>query len=246
MDLFQLTAAFILGFIATFFFVATGGVGLITTPGLIFLGLNPQTAIATDLFAMLGGRLGGLVGFRKSGHLDLSLGIKLSLIAALGALIGAQLLLAIDEQIMRRILSLVMVALLIFLLLKPDVGVDDSPPNSSLLILGYSLFFLIGLWGTLFGAGALSFGTVILLFIFRKRFLEVAALLMPIGLSIGVAGLITFGYYNVIDWWVGVVVMAGKFLGGYLGSLMAIKAGDKLIRWIFIGVVLVSAIGLNL
>jgi hypothetical protein len=152
MDILQLVAAFSIGAVATFMFVATGGVGLITTPSLIFLGLSPQTAIATDLFAMLGGRLGGLAGFLKTGQLDVKLALRLSVIAALGSIVGAQLLLAIDEQIMRQVLSMVLLLLLGFLILKPKAGTDTIEPSRIKVLFGHTLFFFVGMWDTLIGA----------------------------------------------------------------------------------------------
>ncbi|MCB1691527.1 MAG: sulfite exporter TauE/SafE family protein [Pseudomonadales bacterium] len=247
MDVLQLGIAFLLGMVATFMFVATGGVGLITTPGLIFLGLPPQAAIATDLFAMLGGRLGGLVGFRKTNRLDLALGFRLSAISAAEAVVGAHLLLAIDQEVMRRVLGVMLVVMLVFLVARPAVGTQqDGKLSTSRVVLGHALFFFVGLWGTLIGAGVISLGSAVLLFIFKKEFLESAALLSLIGLAIGGAGMLIFGYNDAIDWWVGVVLMAGKFLGGYAGSLAAVRVGNTWIRRLFILVVLVSAILLNL
>jgi len=108
------------------------------------------------------------------------------------------------------------------------------------------LFFLVGMWGTLIGAGVISLGSAVLLFIFNKRFLETAALLSVIGLAIGLVGMVMFGFNGIIDWPVGIVLLLGKLLGGYFGSLAAVKAGDKWVRYVFIVVVLVSAVALNL
>ncbi|MCB1646110.1 MAG: sulfite exporter TauE/SafE family protein [Pseudomonadales bacterium] len=245
-DALLLVAAFMLGLVPTFLFVATGGVGLITTPGLIHLGLSPQTAIATDLFAMLGGRLGGLAGFRKAGAIDMQLALRLSVVCAVGSVIGAQLLLALDEQLIRHGLSVVLLLLLVFLFLKPDAGLVTGEAGPLRRAMGYLLMFIVGIWGTLIGAGVISLGSAVLLFIFRKRFIETAALLTLVGLAIGLVGMVMFGSYGVIDWPLGLALLAGKSVGGYFGSLRAIRVGDKWIRWLFAVVVLLSAISLNL
>ena len=246
MDLAQLSAAFAIGLVATALFVATGGVGLITTPSLIFLGLAPQVAIATDLFAMLGGRLGGLLGFRRAGQLDLALALRLSLIAAAGAVLGAQLLLRIDETLVRRALGVVLVVLLAFLLLRPGAGTHESDPPPSHRATAHVLFFFVGLWGTLVGAGFISLGSAVLLVLLRRTFLESAALLTLIGLAIGGVGLMVFGVSGIIDWPVGLALLVGKALGGYLGSLAATRVGNRAVRWAFIAVVLASALALHL
>ena len=46
-DVLDLIATLAVGFAATFVFVTTGGVGMITIPALIFLGLSPQAAAAS-------------------------------------------------------------------------------------------------------------------------------------------------------------------------------------------------------
>ena len=76
-DPLTLLATFAIGFAATFAFVTTGGVGMVTIPALIFLGLSPQAAIATDIFALFGGRLGGLLGLLREGKVDVALGLGL-------------------------------------------------------------------------------------------------------------------------------------------------------------------------
>ncbi len=244
--LIQPLLAFLIGGAATFMFVATGGVGLITTPSLIFLGLSPQAAIATDLFAMLGGRLGGLIGFRKTSQIDFKLAATATAVACVGALVGAQILLAVDESLMRKALGWILIVLLVFLVMKPAVGQEKVAPKTWQIYLGYSLFFLVGLWGTLIGAGVISLGSAVMLFLFHKTFIETAALLTIIGLGIGLVGMVVFGINQVIDWPIGIALLLGKYLGGYFGSMTAVKVGDKWIRWLFIFVVLVSGVGLSL
>jgi uncharacterized membrane protein YfcA len=239
----DLIATFCIGCAATFVFVSTGGVGMITLPALIFLGLSPQAAIATDLFALFGGRLGGLLGLLREGKVDFPLGLRLGAVSALGAIAGAFTLLAVSDVLMKRLLGVFLLLLLSLLLLRPKVGVAvaEEPPSARREAVGALLFLPVGFWGTLVGAGFLNLGGAVLLFVFRKTFLQTAGILTLVGLAVALAALAVFGSHGAIVWPLGFAMLAGKATGGYFGARYAVKAGDAKIRVLFAGVVLVSA-----
>jgi uncharacterized membrane protein YfcA len=54
-EFYSLTAVFLVGVAASVIGTMVGGGSLLSIPLLIFLGLPPQVAIATDRFAALGG-----------------------------------------------------------------------------------------------------------------------------------------------------------------------------------------------
>lgn len=242
-DVLDLIATFAVGFAATFVFVTTGGVGMITIPALIFLGLSPQAAIATDLFALFGGRLGGLAGLLREGKVDLALGARLGAFSAAGAVAGAFTLLIVPQELMKRLLGVFLLLLLGLLLLRPKVGVAAAaePPSARRAALGALLFLPVGFWGTLVGSGFLNLGGAVLLVLFRKTFLETAGILTIVGLAVAVAALAVFGSHGTIVWPMGIAMLVGKAAGGYLGARYAVKAGDAKIRLLFAGVVIVAA-----
>jgi uncharacterized protein len=78
--------AFLIGLIAaTLGAIATGG-GLISVPGMIFLGLSPASAIATTRLNLLGGGITAVYRYSKAGaiqkkHLGYFLFVSLALSA---------------------------------------------------------------------------------------------------------------------------------------------------------------------
>src|SRR5262245_26432885 len=240
-------ATFTVGFAATFAFVTTGGVGLVTIPALVFLGLSPQAAVATDIFALLGGRLGGLLGLLRGEKLDVALGLRLGAATAVGAVAGAFALLRLSEELARQLLAVVLVGLLALLVLRPRVGVDAAQPVSAARRwVGTLLFVPIGFWSTLIGAGFLNLGSAVLLVLLRKTFLETAGVLTIVGLVVAVIGTAIFGSQGAIVWSLGLAMLAGKAAGGYLGARYAVALGERRVRWLFVAVVLLSALRLFL
>jgi uncharacterized membrane protein YfcA len=243
----DLIVTFCVGFAATFAFVTTGGVGMITIPALIFLGLSPQAAIATDLFALFGGRLGGLLGLLREGKVDVRFGVQLGAFAGIGAIGGALTLLSVPEPVMKRLLGVFLLALLALLLLRPNVGVSAAEaPSAGRRAVGALLFVPVGFWGTLVGSGFLNLGSAVLLFVFRKTFLETAGILTFVGLAVALAALAVFGTQGTIVWPLAISMLAGKAIGGYFGARYAAKAGDGKVRILFALVVVASAVQLLL
>lgn len=246
MDMLQLSLVFAVGAVSTFFFVASGGVGLVTLPALILMGLSPHVAIATDLFALLGGRLGGMIGLAKAGKLDYKLALKLSVVTAIGAVAGAFTLLSIDEQLMKQILGVFLFVMLGFLVFKPKIGIQSGAPSSLAIGICFVLFVLVGFWGTLVAAGFLSLGSAILLFVMHRSFIESAAILTVVGFVVGLVALVVYSAHGTINWEVGFALLAGKLIGGLFGAKFAIRIGDEWIRRIFMVVVTISVIKMML
>ncbi len=70
MDLQLLLILILFGFLAAFIDSVVGGGGLIALPALLFLGLNPTTAIATSKLASTIGLSTSTISFYRSGKID--------------------------------------------------------------------------------------------------------------------------------------------------------------------------------
>ena len=247
LDALRLVTTALIGFGATFLFVSTGGVGMITVPALVFLGLSPQAAIATDIFALFGGRLGGLVGLWREDKVDIALGVRLGVVTAVGSILGALTLLSVPADVMKRLLAVFLVVLLGLLSVRPRFGVDQVQEVSARRrMLGTLLFLPVGFWATLVGAGFLNLGGAVLLLVFRRTFLQTAGVLTLVGLAAAIAGLVVFGSRGSIVWPLGIAMLFGKAAGGYCGARFAVRVGERRIRWLFVVVVLASALQLGL
>ena len=217
---------------------------MVTMPALVLLGLSPQSAIATDMFALFGGRIGGLVALLRAGKVEVGLGLRLSVLTAIGGLAGAYALLAVPAALMERLIAVFLVVLSLALLLMPSVGVGGKKPEQVSVqrqCVGAAGFLGVGFVGTFVGAGFLSIGSALLLFVFRKSFLQAAGLLTIVGMATASSALLVLGSHGTIVWPIGLSMMAGKAFGGYLGARTAVKLGEGRIRLLFIAVVALSA-----
>ena len=88
----------ITGFIAAFIDTVVGGGGLISLPALLFVGMSPVSAIATNKVAASMGATIGFASFVRSGHVDFSTIKYLLPLSFIGSICGASILKLIKKE----------------------------------------------------------------------------------------------------------------------------------------------------
>ncbi|MCA9460331.1 MAG: sulfite exporter TauE/SafE family protein, partial [Nanoarchaeota archaeon] len=168
----QIILTFIIGVLASFIGAIVGSGGLISIPFLMFLGLPPQIAIATNKFGAVGLSIGSITKFKKEKKIIWKYILPFSILAIIGGIIGAKLLINIDEDYLSKIVGLILLILLPFIFLKKDLGIKNKKPSKQMKIIGSIIYFLLMIFGGFFGggAGALIITTLIYFFGFKIIF----------------------------------------------------------------------------
>src|ERR1700679_3532584 len=110
----HLIISFLAGFGSGFVGAATGGAGLISIPALIFLGLSPSSAIATNAFASFGMVTSAVPKYAKAKQLRLKPVLKLIPLTIAGGFIGSKLLVHVhvDDTIFSVVIGVIMLVLI--------------------------------------------------------------------------------------------------------------------------------------
>ncbi|RYD80601.1 MAG: hypothetical protein EOP84_11865, partial [Verrucomicrobiaceae bacterium] len=119
-----------------------GGGGVITLPVLLSCGLPAPLALGTNKLQASFGSVSAAVHYVRHGLVSLKecrLGILATLI---GSAVGAIAVQSIDPQLIEQLIPWLLVAILLYTVLRPNAGSQDHPPR-----LHPSAFF------TLFGLG---------------------------------------------------------------------------------------------
>ncbi len=235
-----IAAGFACGFINTL----AGSGSLITLPLLIFLGLPANVANGTNRVAILFQNIVGVSSFRQQKVLDFRRGSLLAIPAIIGAIIGAQIAVNLDEETLRRVIGGLMVVMLIVLLVRPKrwlVGrpemLGKHPGWMQLLI-----FFFIGAYGGFIQAGVGIFLLAGLVLISGYDLVRANAVKVLIILFFTAFALIVFVLNDQVRWFVGLILAIGNMFGAWVASRMAVKRGAGFVRWLLIAVVAVSAV----
>lgn len=241
-------AIFWVGLVGAFIGAGVGGSGLIIVPGIIFLGLSPQAAVATNQFGLIGETLGSWLLLHKAKKIDYRLAFKLSFLAAAGAAAGAATLIHLDSKLVEKLVGLLVLGVGLAVYRKKEVGTETAKLGKLQHRVGiaYVLYSVVGFWGGLFGAGFGLLARYILLFGFRKSLLESAGVSKLTTVAIAVVSIPIFLSKGLFDWNSAVPLFIGMVVGSLFGIRYALKIGDEKLRMLFLVMVVISGLKLLL
>lgn len=250
MNLVEQFILFLVSLVAnTFSAFSGGGAGLLQFPVLIFLGLSFGVALATHKVASVALGLGAVLRYLRTSQLERQF-VALMLVSGLpGVVLGGSLILQVPDRWAEIALGLLTGGLGIYSMLKTDLGQQHRPQHrdhNGLILGGLMLFFLGFLNGSL-TSGTGLFVTIWLVMWFGMDYQRaVAYTLILVGLFWNGTGAVTLGILGDIRWdWLPALLL-GSLLGGYLGSHLAIKHGNRWIKRAFEVITLLVSVKLIL
>ena len=139
----QIWLTFLIGILSSFIGALVGWGWLISIPFLIFLGLPPQIAIATNKFGAVWLSIWSLIKFKKEKKIMWEYTIYFSILAIIWSIIGANILLKIDKDYLQNIVGIVWLVLLPFVFLKKELGIIKNKTSISKNIIGSIVYFIL-------------------------------------------------------------------------------------------------------
>jgi hypothetical protein len=211
-----------------------GGGSFIAFPALLFSGVAPIAANATNTVALWVGVTASTGAYRK--HLDLSrrVMIPLAVTSVIGGVVGAYLLLHTPAQTFLRVLPWLMLgATLLFIFgsrlarSKEGLGADIS---TSALVIASIFELIVAVYGGYFGGGVGILNLAMLAAVGMTDIHAMNALKVVLGGIINGIAVITFVIAGAVVWKQGTVMIAGAILGGYFGARYSLKLPQAWIR----------------
>ncbi len=235
--LFELVFLLLAGFFGGVLNSIAGGGSFITFPALIFVGIPPIMANATNTFASCAGYISGTYAFRKeiSDHKDELLLIMI--ISLIGGFFGAWLLLQTPEAVFREAIPWLMLFASVLFIFggKINSGLKKisshhqhaSSIGGALLLI---MLFGVSTYGGFFNAGL---GIIILSYLALAGHTNINTmnglkLLVSSTVSLFAIGL--FIYNDVIVWYQGTIVLSGTLAGGYVAAQVSRQLPQQQVR----------------
>lgn len=241
-----LILVFSVGVLASFIGAMVGSGGLISIPFLIFMGLPPQIAIATNKFGSIGLSLGAVLKFLKEKKIIWEYVLPFSIISLSAAYIGANILLNINQEILSKIVGIIILLMLPTIFLKKEIGLKRNSVTKTKRGIGYLLYFLIMIFGGFFGGGGGTLILYVLIIFFGFTIIEANATDMIPWFAMSFSALMIFMMNGIVNYLYGIVLFGGMLVGGYVGAHTAIKKGNAWVKAVFVTVIVASAIKLIL
>lgn len=235
MDTEILAFLIIMGFVASFIDAAAGGGGLISLPALMWVGVPPVNALATNKMAAVMGAASSFITFVRSGKMDIELIKKLFPLSLIGSFAGVLVVREISPEFLRPFIVVMLILVFLYTIFKKEWGREAKGKK----IEGRELFLsgvvavVIGFYDGFFGPGTGTF----LLFAFIMigfDFLGATANTKALNFASNLSAMLLFWYLDLVIFEYAIPMGIAMILGAYAGSRMAINKGVAYVRPMFI------------
>jgi uncharacterized protein len=212
-----------------------GGGSFIAFPALLFSGVPPIAANATNTVALWVGVTASSGAYRR--HLDLSrrVMVPLTVTSVIGAIAGAYLLLHTPAQTFLRVLPWLMLgATLLFMfgnrLARGSRGSIAADASTSALAVASLFELIVAVYGGYFGGGVGILNLAMLAALGMTDIHAMNALKSILGIAINGVAAVVFVVKGAIYWPQAIVMILGALLGGYFGAHYAQRLPQAWVR----------------
>jgi uncharacterized membrane protein YfcA len=235
LDLHTYLFLFVAGVLGGALNAVAGGGSFVAFPALMFAGVAPIPANATNAVALWVGVTASSGAYRK--HLDISrrVMVPLAVTSVVGGIGGAFLLLHTPAHTFLRVLPWLMLgATLLFVFgRKLSRGsksglAHDATTNAIVVAAIFEL--VVAVYGGYFGGGVGIMNLAMLAALGMTDIHAMNALKVLLGGIINAMAVVTFTLAKAVAWKPGVVMIAGAIVGGYFGAHYAQKLPQPWIR----------------
>lgn len=235
---------FATGLSAGFVDSIAGGGGLITLPVLLAVGLPPQMALGTNKLQGSFGTLSASYNYIKKGQIHLLDCLKGIVFTFIGAVAGSWAVQLAAPGLLKHVIPVLLLLVLAYIAFSPRLGDEDRRP-----LVRHNLFFLIfglllGFYDGFFGPGTGSFWMAALCIFLGLNMAKAAGMTRVMNFTSNIVALSVFAVGHNVLYEIGLIMALGQIIGARLGSNLAMNKGARIIRPIFLTVVLLTIIKL--
>jgi uncharacterized membrane protein YfcA len=221
--------------------VVTGATSLITVPVLLSFGVEPRTALATNMLALACLSAGAVEVFFKSGEIERPGLPWLLALTFAGSVAGALLVFEVRQNLIRIIVAVAM--LTVGLAVLHPLPRDDIPRSRTpARVTAYVVTFILAIYGGFFSGGYVTILTAAWTALLHMPFKHAVATTKLANLVSSLAAVAIFAARGAIDWRLGVLVSAAAFLGAMLGARWTLALNELWLRRVFFIAVLMLAL----
>lgn len=225
-----LASLFGVSLLAGFVDSIAGGGGLLTVPALLWAGLPPAAAIATNKLQASFGSFSAAVKFVRGGEVS-PRAMKAEIACALaGGLAGAAVLQVVDAGVLKDLIPFLLIGIALYLMLSPKAGDLNAHRR-----LGEGAFAVmvctgIGFYDGIFGPGTGTFFAMAFVSLAGFNLRKATAHTKVLNFTSNIASLLGFLAGGAIVWTVGLVMAVGAYAGAQAGAHLVIRNGARIVR----------------
>jgi len=222
-----------------------GGGGLISLPAYFAVGLPPHVALATNKFSSCCGTLVAVVRFWRAGKVHLPTGLSATAGALAGSACGTRVALLLSPEAVHTVLLVLVPCVAVVFLARaklfPERAAGDVEVRHALAkaaLVGLT----VGFYDGFFGPGTGTFLGIAFHFALRMDLVSASGNARLTNLASNAGSLTVFLLNGRVLFPLALMTAAGGIAGNLLGSQLAVRKGDRVIRPLMV-VMLVLLLG---
>ncbi|MBH1936526.1 sulfite exporter TauE/SafE family protein [Streptomyces sp. AV19] len=254
MSIWEALAVFAAGIGAGTINVVVGSGTLFTFPVLLATGLPPVTANVSNTLGLVTGNISGAVGYRRELRGQRGRIVRFGLVALVGGLAGAILLLALPSKAFDAIVPALIALALVLVILQPRLaralarrrernGTAPHADGGIALLLG---LLLASAYGGYFGAAQGVMYLSLMGLLLHDDLQRVNALKNVLAAVVNGVAALFFVFAAEVDWTAVALIAVGSTLGAQLGAKVARRLSPTVLRGVIVAVGLVAIVQLLL
>ncbi|KUH34430.1 permease [Thermococcus celericrescens] len=220
-----------LGLLVGFLVGLTGvGGGALMTPSLIFLGVEPLTAVGTDLLYATVTRIFGVFFHGRRGRMRYDIALRLFAGSIPAIILGGIILREIDREVLNDyltlLLGLILVVSAVLSLLKGEIHIPIKPRWAYVYLLG----FVVGLTVQFTSVGAGVIVSFTLMNVARIGPRDVVGVTITYGLALSALSFLNYVGMGSVDYALAGALIAGTIPGVYAGTNVNSRADRERLK----------------
>ena len=231
----------ILFFLTSVVGVVTGSNSLITVPVMFQFGIDEKVAVATNMFGLTFMAVGGTIPFVRRRMIDYRKVSPLIVLTLAGSALGAALVGMISHGALKLIVSIAMIAVAAFILIRRENGRAKTVVQPKYALV-YLLTFVLAIYGGLYSGGYVTILTAMLVAFFAMPFSEAVGATKLINVFSSLVASAVFIRLGLVDFKLGLMLAAVMFAGAYAGAHYASRMSEVWLRRIFLSTVVLLAL----
>lgn len=243
-NILEVLLLFGVGILTAFINVMAGGGSTITLPILLFLGLDAPIANGTNRVGLLSQNISGILSFKNENVSQFKLSLKLSLLTLPGAVIGAFFATKISNELFHKILGIVMIGIVITMLIPKSKEFVEEKITKKLPWLIYPSMVLLGFYGGFIQVGIGFLIMHALHNILKMKLVYVNMHKVFIVMLYTIPALLIFIFTGNVDWFLGLSLAGGTWIGAWWAAKVAVKKGEKFIKGVLIVAIIIMSMKL--
>jgi uncharacterized membrane protein YfcA len=231
MELLELAALlFVVALVAGGIDAMAGGGGLITVPALLWAGLPPVQALATNKAQAVFGSFAATVRFLRAGAIDLRACALAVVCTFAGSAAGAVAVQVLARDLLAGLVPLLLIAFALYFLLSPRVSDLGSRRRIGDAAFALTVGTAVGFYDGFFGPGTGTFFAVGFVALLGYNLRRATAHTKLLNFTSNLAALMLFAAGGQVVWALALSMAVGQFMGGWIGAHLVLAHGARLVR----------------